>query len=383
MKVFLAMIAVAVSGLCGYVLEPSLRSSLMKSTPRAEQKKVQVAADAPPMVPAAAGKIDVAALTPDQLPERVVLKVNINASAPGSDPVVIPAGNRVKPLRVEGEELVVSPAAGLEGKVAISGTDLMEQLAAKPPKSTTTPAPVVAPTPATEPAPAATEPAPAATEPAPAATEPAPAATEPVPAATEPAPAATEPAPAATEPVPAATEPAPAATEPVPAATEPAPAATEPAPAATEPAPAATEPAPAATEPAAGGDAAAPAGDGNGGGVVSNGGVAPRGESEPLADSGAVVPSAQPGASASGESDVVKLMQAHVRSGSLKEFKYPQVVSWKDGGEESVGGQKYKIGLVVYQADTIFGTKQIPAKALVLDNRVVKWVLQASGNEIK
>jgi hypothetical protein len=342
MKVFLAMIAVAVSGLCGYVLEPSLRSSLMKSTPRAEPKKVQVAADAPPVVPAAAGKIDVAALMPDQFPERVVLKVNINVSAPGSDPMVIPAGNRVKPLRVEGEELVVGPGAGpFEGKVAISGTDLMEQLAAKPPKPTTTPAPVVAPTPATEPAPAATEPAPPATEPAPAATEPAPAATEPAPAATEPAPAATEPAPAA------------------------------------------TEPAPATPAPAAGGDAAAPAGDGNGGGVVSNGGVAPRGESEPLADSGAVVPSAQPGASASGESDVVKLMQAHVRSGSLKEFKYPQVVSWKDGGEESVGGQKYKIGLVVYQADTIFGTKQIPAKALVLDNRVVKWVLQASGNEIK
>jgi len=76
-------------------------------------------------------------------------------------------------------------------------------------------------------------------------------------------------------------------------------------------------------------------------------------------------------------------MQENVRAGTLKEFKYPQVVSWKDGGEETVAGQRYKIGLVVYQADTIFGTKQIPAKALVQDNRVVKWVLQASGNEIR
>ena len=76
-------------------------------------------------------------------------------------------------------------------------------------------------------------------------------------------------------------------------------------------------------------------------------------------------------------------MQANIRAGSLKEFTFPQVLSWKDGGEENVGGQSYKVGLVVYQSETIFGTKQIPAKALIQGNQVVKWVAQPSGVELK
>lgn len=81
--------------------------------------------------------------------------------------------------------------------------------------------------------------------------------------------------------------------------------------------------------------------------------------------------------------DTVQIMQASLKSSQITEFQYDQVVGWKDAGSENVGGQDYQVGLAAYQAETIFGPKQLQAKALIQDGKVVKWLFPKSGLEMK
>lgn len=77
----------------------------------------------------------VAGLTPEQLPEKVTIKKELSFAIEGAEqPMVLPSGAPVTPLRVEGEELVVSPFAGpMEGRIAVMATDLVERLGNQPP----------------------------------------------------------------------------------------------------------------------------------------------------------------------------------------------------------------------------------------------------------
>ncbi|PAW62327.1 MAG: hypothetical protein B9S37_01850 [Verrucomicrobiia bacterium Tous-C3TDCM] len=269
MKFFFAILGIFGAGVLGYVLEPDMRYSLTGMAPIAEAvtpKPVATTTTAPttttPAPAPTAPTYDYSKLVPNQLPEKVLLKVQATATAEGeSDALALPAGTKVTPVRIEGAELVFSILGTAQGKVAVAQTNLIEQLIANPP-----PPPVVEPEPAPEPVVAKKNP----------------------------------------EPMP----------EPEPEA---------------KPEP---EPAPAA------------------------------------------------GATLSPD-DIVKLMQESVRSAQIKEFTFDQVTGWKAGEEEEVDGSKFQTGLAAYKAETIFGVKNIQAKALIQEGKVIRWIWPTSGLEIQ
>lgn len=275
MKFFLATIGIIGSGFLGYVLEPDMRPALTGQAPtRPAPPAATPAVPGDPVVAAptpTAPTYDYSQLQPSQLPEKIVLKVQAYATAPGeSDGVPLPAGTKVKPTRIEGTFVHFSVLGTAQGKVAVDQTNLVEQLIANPPP------------PAVEPPPA-------------------------VVAQVDPTP-------------PPAVEPMPVKQPEV--AVEPAP----------QPEP---EPAPA------------------------------------------------PVVSALSPDDIVKLMQESIRSGQIKEFTFDQVIGWKAGEEEEFEGEKYQTGLAAYKAETIFGVKNIQAKAMIQGGKVIRWIWPTSGLEIQ
>jgi len=265
------LLGIGVAGFAGYVLEPSLRERLTGEAPSSGKTLV----------------VNIDELTPEQLPDKVMLNVPVELTSPDGD-ITLPTGSLVKPLSVDGHSLFVG-MNNLKGKVAVEDTDLIKRLAANPPKpvvKTPEPTPVVVtpPVPVPVPTPEPTPP--------------------PVP-----------------EPVPT----------PVPA-----------------------------PEPE----------------------VVTRGESQPEPVTPAPAP--EPAAPATlGDADIVKIMQESYRSGLIKEFVVDKAVAWKATGEEKVDGESYQTGLVDYSAETIFGVKNVQAKALIKGGKVVKWISPKSGMEIK
>lgn len=79
--------------------------------------------------------------------------------------------------------------------------------------------------------------------------------------------------------------------------------------------------------------------------------------------------------------ELVSLMKSSVET--LKEFKANQVISW-ESGEDSISyqGQDVQTGNIVYSAETLFGTKEIRAQAIVRSGVVLKWIWPTSGLEI-
>ncbi len=181
-----------VAGFLGYTLEPNLRFQLTGIEPG----KAEMAQNGKVILQMGEGseRIDLENLTPEQLPAKILINTDVEVADEGSGITMnIKAGNRVKLVRVEGANAVVSPGEGSYiGKIPVMDTDLLKQLAENPPTAKTTPAAIpeekATPEPATPPAGESAEP-PAMPEPPPV-PEPAPTATpdpEPTPAA-EPAP---------------------------------------------------------------------------------------------------------------------------------------------------------------------------------------------------
>ncbi|MES2997157.1 MAG: hypothetical protein V4733_10150 [Verrucomicrobiota bacterium] len=80
-------------------------------------------------------------------------------------------------------------------------------------------------------------------------------------------------------------------------------------------------------------------------------------------------------------SGTVAVMKEHLRSNAVKEFSFAQVLEWKEGTSETLEGETFQTGIAVYQVTTTFGVKLTPAKALIRDDKVVRWV-STNGNEI-
>ena len=76
-------------------------------------------------------------------------------------------------------------------------------------------------------------------------------------------------------------------------------------------------------------------------------------------------------------------MQASISAKQIKEFDAKQVNNWAVDADETIDGQIYQTGLVTYKAETIFGVKNIQARALIKDGKVVRWIWPKSGVEIK
>jgi uncharacterized protein YjiK len=77
-------------------------------------------------------------------------------------------------------------------------------------------------------------------------------------------------------------------------------------------------------------------------------------------------------------------MRASLASGQISKFSASQVLDWQAGtSSETIDGEIYQIGNVTYQAETPFGTKNLPAKALIKDGKVVRWISPKSGMQIE
>ena len=135
MKLLPTLFGMAAAGALGYLAEPSLRFQLTGMHPSAVEsgKNTNVVLQLPDGAP----QIDLASLTAEQLPQRVLLNTDVKVSDPASGVTMsIPAGNRVKLVRIERGNVVVSPSDGpFLGLVSVTDTDLLQQLAANPPGS--------------------------------------------------------------------------------------------------------------------------------------------------------------------------------------------------------------------------------------------------------
>jgi hypothetical protein len=143
MKLFY-IFGTAAAGVLGYMAEPSLRFQLTGTQPSpvemAENGKVmlQVGDDA--------NQTDLASLTPEQLPQKITIHTEAKVSDSTSGlTMTIQAGNKVKLVRVEAGNAVISPGEGpFSGKIPVMDTDLLQQLAANPPASVPASPPVAA-----------------------------------------------------------------------------------------------------------------------------------------------------------------------------------------------------------------------------------------------
>ncbi|YCM45096.1 hypothetical protein V2O64_03560 [Verrucomicrobiaceae bacterium 227] len=84
-----------------------------------------------------------------------------------------------------------------------------------------------------------------------------------------------------------------------------------------------------------------------------------------------------------GEEAIVALMKKSIADGAVKEFTADQVKRWKGSEKETIDGTEYEVGLVAYEAATIFGVKPVQAKALIKGGKVERWVYAKSGMEIQ
>lgn len=85
-----------------------------------------------------------------------------------------------------------------------------------------------------------------------------------------------------------------------------------------------------------------------------------------------------------GPINVVDAMKASIKAEDIKEFTFDQVVEWEEiEGEETIDGVNYQTGIAAYEGETVFGVKKLRAKALIKDGKLVRWVYEKSGMEIK
>lgn len=106
-------------------------------------------------------------------------------------------------------------------------------------------------------------------------------------------------------------------------------------------------------------------------------------EAIPAADSETEPAPEMPAAPAASSKDAVEAMQESIKSAQIKEFTFEQVLEWKTAGEETLDGETYQTGLATYKAMTVFGEKNIQAKALIQGGAVKRWIWPKSGTDIK
>jgi hypothetical protein len=135
MKLVLNLFGLAAAAYFGYMLEPNLRFLLTGKSPSIIEtgKDKRVILDLPGNAP----NIELRTLTLDQLPAKLLIKTAVEVSDASSGmTMTIKEGSRVKLVRIEGANAVVSPGEGaLTGVIPITETDLFQQLAANPPSA--------------------------------------------------------------------------------------------------------------------------------------------------------------------------------------------------------------------------------------------------------
>lgn len=79
----------------------------------------------------------------------------------------------------------------------------------------------------------------------------------------------------------------------------------------------------------------------------------------------------------------MNILKSSVKAGEVNEFTFDQVLDWKRAGVEQLDGGTYEVGMVTYQADTIFDEQKLEAKALIKDGKVVKWLWPTTNTKMR
>lgn len=137
MKLFANLLVVGGAGVFGYFAEPSLRLELTGLSPTAPVPQPQPGNQDEAYL----SKVDITRYAPEQLPKEVTLKKDAQVTDTSSGlKLTVPAGNKIKLLRLGAGTLVVGTGApNIEGEVEIHDTDVREQLisvAPAPPSAT-------------------------------------------------------------------------------------------------------------------------------------------------------------------------------------------------------------------------------------------------------
>lgn len=83
------------------------------------------------------------------------------------------------------------------------------------------------------------------------------------------------------------------------------------------------------------------------------------------------------------EEAIVSCIQASVEDGAVNEFKAAQVTEWLAGEDMEFDGANYQTGMVTFESETILGTQQQKAIALIEDGEVVKWLWAKTSLEMR
>jgi hypothetical protein len=133
MKVFFNLCGMAVAGFLGYSLEPNLRFQLTGL----ERGKAEIAQDVRVVLQVGDSleQVELESLTSEQLPEKILINTGVDVTDNSSGITMnIKAGNRLKLLRIEGGNAIVSPGEGTySGRIPVMDTDLVKQLSENPP----------------------------------------------------------------------------------------------------------------------------------------------------------------------------------------------------------------------------------------------------------
>lgn len=133
MKVFFNLCGMAVAGFLGYSLEPNLRFQLTGL----ERGKAEMAQDVRVVLQVGDSleQVELESLTSEQLPEKILINTGVDVTDSSSGITMnIKAGNRLKLLRIEGGNAIVSPGEGTySGRIPVMDTDLVKQLSENPP----------------------------------------------------------------------------------------------------------------------------------------------------------------------------------------------------------------------------------------------------------
>ena len=83
------------------------------------------------------------------------------------------------------------------------------------------------------------------------------------------------------------------------------------------------------------------------------------------------------------DNELREIMYQSIQQAEIERFTIGQVTEWKSFGEEVIDGQTYRVGIIDYKEDTIFGERTFEAKALIRDGKVEKWIWTSNGMRIE
>jgi len=83
------------------------------------------------------------------------------------------------------------------------------------------------------------------------------------------------------------------------------------------------------------------------------------------------------------DEQILEGMKVSIKGGALKEVTFKSVIDWSVGENHKIDGTEYQVGVAKYKGKTIFGVKEIKARALFTKGKLEKWIYGNSDMQIQ